>query len=264
MVLILARKDDFTANMLKDHFKNLNIPCVLSNQMNKFQFGLTADCYGETWLSLQYGENTISSIINRGMATDEDTFNNSETTAAWWSVMASFKGPVINRPSRLGFLPFVESNVITKQLNYLQPARIVYSNTAAELAFEDDPLLTCNIHSAYNNKYLGHLVADSCLNDDEAYKFTGFNLDNTHSFLIAGDDHYCLSHPEGITSPEFEPVLTDIKTELQKYNANFYYLVLEDTEQGYCLTHTSPFPSYELYKHIADQVEHSLYKYLLS
>ena len=53
-------------------------------------------------------------VLNRGLplnygASEAEDFRNAEIVSTWWSALAAFPGPVVNRPTLAGFLPRLET-----------------------------------------------------------------------------------------------------------------------------------------------------------
>src|SRR5438094_7598265 len=76
---------------------------------------MIAERDGRTTIDLRVGpkQTLVTAILNRGISTSsgstaEAQFRAAEGLASWWSVIACFPGPVVNRSSRQGFVPNVE------------------------------------------------------------------------------------------------------------------------------------------------------------
>jgi hypothetical protein len=263
VLLILAKQNDLTADKLLKYFKSKNIKCIKSDNTEKFTITVIANRKSSFKSGIIYrNKYPITSILNRGINFNSqiNSFESSEVFAAWWSCLACFKGKVINRPSRIGFIPFTDVNLITNEVKQLQLPPLAYSSDIKFLSSDKGSVI--NIHSLNNYNFLGRLSDQTSLQKDDVYVFTNFTPEKVVFLLIAGNDIYELSTPDGELKTLPKKITQQLKRALLRYNANFHLVVLEKNNHIYSLVHTSPFPTYHQYKHLEIKIHFSLYKYL--
>lgn len=113
MLLILAAPEDANASAIASDMAIAGAPAIVTNAISDVEWELRLDTHGACAVHVLHRTSRamITAIINlSGMWPDkvDDEFTAAEHTAAWWALLATFAGPVINRPTRQGLLPSLD------------------------------------------------------------------------------------------------------------------------------------------------------------
>ena len=123
--LILAAETDAGAADITDRFEEAGVPiarCDLSDTRTSFSVQVTRT--GAPTVHIHRGDGMpVGAIVNRGGfelpcdASPEARYAAYERLAAWWAALALFPGPVINRPTRYGFMPVLDALDLAKRID---------------------------------------------------------------------------------------------------------------------------------------------------
>lgn len=260
MILILARRDNYTANMLENYLRSFHELCLVSNEIDKFQVINVTGSTGEKGLTLYYRSTAVKAIVNLEVYAAANNYGNSAIAAAWQPILKYFNGRVINRITEPLLLPFMKTNATESESAYATPS---HKNGSRSSKFSNASNAAATMCSDDIDEYPDYSPLQSVTYDDNDYEESGTIPGKTNSFLIAGADCFDLAHPEGKLNNQLKTLLQRIKAELAKHHINFCFLNLADDGEGYCARQVSLSPVYEQYKHLAKRVDYSLFRYLL-
>ncbi|MFF3787862.1 hypothetical protein [Streptomyces sp. NPDC001933] len=113
MLAVLARASDGLAAAILRMAAVRGVAAVRVAALDQVRFSMRIDATGRAQVSLLLTETStpVTSVVNRypyldGPGADQEAaFIQAENTAAWWAVLGSFCGPVVNRPDSRGLLP---------------------------------------------------------------------------------------------------------------------------------------------------------------
>jgi hypothetical protein len=269
MLLVLASPNDQTAIRFAAYARASGAPCLITDQVNSVDLRVAAERDGRTISEIRFpGESApVEGVLSRVWApvlssTSDSQFQAAETLACWWSVLACFPGPVINRPSRTGFVPNLDLSLLNRSDSNIQLAPVCLG-TSPPIHSADSQL---NVHRVRDGQFIGRISSDTTvsLNEDELHIFTQFDPLQTIHVLLAGNRVFDLSNERGQVAPTLEAQLLPILAQLQARNATFSFIVLQRDTMGVRLLHASPFPGVHHYRHIESQVHEGLLEYLTS
>lgn len=269
-LLILADLTDYTSKSFILYARSKGVHCIVPQLTDEFT--LCVNSQQDQQLSIEvYVKNEkihIHGILNRGLPlsydkiSSEEEFRIGENLATWWALVALFPGPVVNRSSRLGFIPNVDLHTISKEVSGLKLGSI-FVTTDCFLP----PLLTepqVNIHLTRNGEYLGKISKDDriALSQDEVFTLTGFDPSLTSQVLLAGNKVFDLTLRSSSLSCQKLNVLQDLISYFRSININFATITLEHTEDTYKIIQINLFPSVQQYQHIENEVNEGLFDFL--
>jgi len=198
----------------------------------------------------------VHGVLNRGLSIDsESQFEDSERLAAWWSALAYFPGPVVNRPSRLGFLPELDVLSLVERVPNLDLAPM-------HIGSKTPPSLTgsiTNIHSARDGRFLGR---GNLHGEEELCLFTGFDPERTCRILWAGDKSFATDIKPS-ASIGAAGVIKALGKELRSLSATFSLVVLQVSSSSIELVHATPVPNLSNFMELEEDVYEALLNHLL-
>jgi hypothetical protein len=273
MLLILGYRHDETAAAFSVDAWAAGVECMRMCDPAEVEATVRAERDGSVKVELRAGSShgdppsngTVTAVLNRGLplswgADGDEGFRNSEVFAAWWTALAFFPGPVVNRPTLGGFSPYVDVLSLARAVEnvssrgFIGPSGDTYSENGA-----------VNIHRVRDGLHMGRL-ADHPVLDDELYLFTPFDRRRVARLLLAGRRVFDLGNPSGTVAPGLAGRVQPLVRELLRREALFCSLVVEEApeEDALYLLQTSALPSVHQYRHIAAEVHRALLDYLSS
>lgn len=204
----------------------------------------------------------VTAIFNRGIQlfdgrTQRVSFIQSEELASWWSALACFAGPVVNRPSCTGISPALVPTALTGTATGFLPPRTRVST----LGYNGHKGLRVNVHRVRDGKYVGRW-GELPLQASEVYAFTSFDPRNTLRMLFAGESIINLNSPDGRLPAELARPLDSLVEELKFQNATFSLIVLELDGIAIRILDATAFPQLHHYEHHEREVHKALHRYL--
>jgi hypothetical protein len=270
MILILSQTNDETARRFKEDALGSGVDCLIVNDWNDVKLGITVERDRAVRLELTAGESGrhVTGILNRGVppagSSPEEVFQAAESLASWWSLLFSFPGPVVNRSSRMGFLPNVDNLSLARAVPGLRlPSAVVSTqnyNSYAESVITESVI---NVHRVRDGQYLGRLGARSTVLDRaEVHLFTPFDPNKIAHILVAGNHVFDLSNYSGSVDSHLMYHMKPLIKELHRRHATFALLILENAPAGFRLLHATAFPGYGQYHYFSARVHAALLEYL--
>jgi hypothetical protein len=262
MLLILAHPHDHTADRFAAFLRADRVPCLRLRSWREAEVTVHAERDGTTRVELLAGGEPVSAVLNRGLPTDwsvskDEGFRAAELTAAWWTGLAFFPGPVINRPTAAGFTPHLDAGSLAAAVPGLG-RRAVVGLPGCEVP--EAPAV--NVHSLRDGRFLGKLFPDLSLDDQEPCLFTPFDPDRTRRLLVAGERLFDLADNAGRVAPPLRARLEPLLAELRRREATFCRIVVEESDTGLNLLHASPFPAVDQYRRLEEAVHRALREFL--
>ncbi len=266
LILLQGQPDDETLVRFAAFAEKQGQTCVITPAWSDLDCSVQVERTGSVTVRLEKDGIPFQGIINRGAppaqpANAEQVFLEAESLATWWSALACFPGPVINRPSRWGFVPHLE---------LLTLARLVPGVVLAPAVFSTTPVRSpggpeVNIHRVRDRSYLGRFSAlSACDFQRDVYVSTSFNPEQTRALLLVGRRLFDLSTAEGEVAPELSELLAPCIQALQQRQATFCSLIIEWSEAGLRFLSLNAFPLYHHYQRLAGHVHQALLEYLQS
>jgi hypothetical protein len=268
ILLVLAGAADQTAQRFVSAARRRGVDCVIPKSAEQMNIRLRAGRDGSTTCELSFGAEQlpVRAVLNRGLSAGAEgeahPFIEAELLATWWSVLACFPGRVINRPSRMGFLPDLDVVRLTARHASLKLPRIQIA-TSRRVVFRTP---ATHIRQLSDGCHVGsfHRPPDTEFNIADVYAATEFDPLKTRQLLLAGRCLFDLAHETGEMPPGLEQQLRGLLEQLCDEQANFCLLVVQEYGNELRLVHTSPFPSAHQYQHFEDRVNQALLEYLFS
>lgn len=268
MLLVLGSLEDQTTKCFVHYARTQGVVCEVANNWREPILTVQADRRGSMTVSISAGnpQTRVSAVMNRGTGTPRSgnadvDFLEAETLAAWWTALAAFPGPVINRPGKLGWMPAIEPTSL------LRPPITSFTLGGAIAATGIPKIrwtLPVNVHRLRDGYYMGRLAdCEGTIDPTELHTFTPFSPDRTIHFLIAGRQVFDLSVPDGCVSQERAKQLAPLLYVLRARGASFSLLVVEPSEGKLFIRHSTAFPSIHQYSHIQSTVHQALLRYLI-
>lgn len=267
MILVLAHPADLAAKSFVAFAEKAGVSCSVPESLEQISVCVESDRNGMTNVMLWHGEENspVHSILNRGlpMAPGNDSvgsFKYAETLAAWWTTLACFNGPVINRPTREGFIAPLDVLAFSRCGLDMAPMYIT-TETIPDIR---EPKI--NFHRTRNGELLRNdeAATPDYLPANEVVNITGYDPDKTFYAILAGDQWINPTDTSGGFSCYMADKLQASREILMNKSASFSLLVLQHHEQEIRLVQANPFPALYHYQHISDRVNQSLLNYLTS
>ena len=270
ILLILASTNDDSAREFSEFIRLRGIRCLVSDDfLSVIAVALaTSDGTVEVRLTDPTSGTPITAIVNRGVdgSRDSDTFDEAfsrgERLAAWWSLLAFFPGPVVNRPSTAGFVPNLDVLSLRRAVPSirLQPGTI--TTDYAQLARRPSAWPSTNVHRLSDGSLIG-LLGESVPFDDDVFVATPFDPARTVHILVAGHSDFDLSTQSGELAPHRAGQIRPVIEEVVARGASFCLLVFLDCgDDRLALLATSAFPQPNHFRHLRERVHSALTDYL--
>jgi hypothetical protein len=255
MLLILAPSEDEAAMRFERMVQSRGIG-VTRATMDAVSVYVGLDRSGTASVELSVLGVPVHGVLNRGLAIDPATqFEDSERLAAWWSGLAYFPGPVVNRPSRLSFLPELDVLLLAERVPNLSLSPM-HIGSIAPPSFVGR---TTNVHSAHDGHFIGR---DTTPAKKELFLYTSFDPERTSRFVLAGDKCFATDiAPSSHTSAS--GVIESLRHELRAQSATFSFVVFQVSSSSVELIHATPVPGIQHYEKIEEDVHEALLEYLL-
>jgi hypothetical protein len=214
MILILARAQDALAGQLAQLLEQAGRPYQLVHDLHKLKMTVCAerDTSSSVRFSLNATEKHFTAIMPRLYPTliDSQTFLGSERLAAW-SALALFQGTVINRPSRLGFIPSVDAHFL--------PPRATLAVTPPM----PPPGCLINAQEASTGRFLRREEVTST----QLTRFTVFDPIHTARLLIVGEHVFDVRKGVKLEATEIKAFNLPWHFTFQKHEVPFMLVTLE-------------------------------------
>jgi hypothetical protein len=208
----------------------------------------------------------VRAVLNRGVhlavapASEDDGFRHSETLAAWWSALAFFTGPVVNRPAHEGFTPNVDpvSLVRATRVVDMAPTHLV----SRSMCGLEAPRV--NVHRVRDARFLGTRadLSDASILDEEACALTGFDPERTRHIVVAGSRAFQIAGPGA--PAECPSLLGPLVSEVRRRHATLSLLVVDHAEEKPRLVHATALPTAGQIRVMEAEIQRSLLEYLTS
>ena len=190
MLLVLAPMEDEVAVRFEHAARSHGVP-VTRATMEAVSMRVALDSAGTAGVALACDGEPVRGVLNRGFAIDPAAaFDDSERLAAWWSALACFDGPVVNRPSRVGFLPELDTLSLPAHVPGLALAPMSIGSAAPPEVVGR----TINVHSARDGRFLRRGGGEDC-EDDDLRSYTAFDPERTFRILVVGDRCFTIGPP---------------------------------------------------------------------
>jgi hypothetical protein len=268
MLLILANPDDETARLIASEAQARGVGCLLAHGFDELAVSIESDRSGHTaaQICLRHDGTPIKAVLNRGLPNANvpalDQFRALELLATWWSLLARFPGPVINRPSASGFIPTLDPLTLAR-VNGAMTSAPMYLGTGRPPTLQADRI---NVHALPDRRFLGHISNNHpCdLQEDEAHIFTGFNPHAMQHIMFVGRRIIDLSGAANSEELEQREPFKSLAREISSRGAMFSIVILERSESRYRIAYASPLPTLAHYRHVMATVHGALFAFLLS
>ncbi|MDN0198735.1 hypothetical protein [Streptomyces sp. S.PNR 29] len=211
----------------------------------------------------------VRAVLHRGLgppeAADDDmvageaAFLQAEAQAVWWSALALWPGPVSNRASPDGFVPYIDPLAAARL-----PGVTLPPSSIGGLLHTPRPGERRNVHRVRDGMFLGHGSAATSRGEGEILRFTCFDPDRTRHVLLAGDDVFDLSEPTGALAAVHRARLAPMVDRLRSLGATFCLLVIQPEGEGFRLLDVSCHPVHHQFAPLRRQVFGSLLRWLLA
>ena len=267
MILVLAHPTDLAARSFVSFAEEAGVRCFFPQDIEEVALSVESDRTGKVTVMLCNGEATspVHGILNRGLPIisgddAEERFKLSETLAAWWTALACFKGPVINRPSREGYLPSLDVLSFSKYGLDIAPTYI-----STNMLFQlNEPQV--NLYLLRNGELIqkGRREISNTAIENEVFSLTGFDPNQTFYTALVGHQLFNLSDVSGEFSAYMKDKLRAVQEALISKSALFSLLVLQHHDQRLRIIQANSFPALYHYQHLSSRVNQSLLNYLMS
>ena len=259
MLLILAQAGDETADRLAAAARQAGRQALRLTHWHDVEASVWADRDAAVRVELRPAPRAV---LNRGLplnygASEAEDFRNAEIVSTWWSALAAFPGPVVNRPTLAGFLPRLETVSLAAAVpglaapGYIGPPG---ANIPAAPAV--------NVHRLRDGAYLGRYEPALPLDEDELYLYTPFDPARVVRLLLAGEQVFDLDKGSGRPEPGLAERVQPLVRELRRRQATFSRVVLGWSGEELHLLQATAFPGVHHYRHLENDVHRALLEYL--
>ena len=244
IIIVVARNGDLAAERFVSHARAHGVAVQQVTAWREISLAITSTREGDVTLDLRIAQTSepISGILNRMPPTPldpgpEERFRASEGTATWWSALAAFTGPVLNRPDPRGYLPPIHLPGFGARLLGLEQApSTLASRPPTDIADAD----------AHAHRPAHPTTQETAAPPGGAilrYSPAG----PIGRLLVAGGQTFPLGHSPWLLPPR-----------LPHGVPLFAVLTLAPGEAGARLICADPIPRWEDYAHLADRVHGAL------
>lgn len=244
MIVVVTRKGDLVAERFVAHARARGVGARQVIAWREVSLAIASTREGDLALGLHLTEvpGPISAILNRMPPTPldpspDERFRASEGAAAWWSALAAFQGPVLNRPDPRGYLPPIHLPGFGARLLGLEQA----PSTLASRPPPDRGGIAMHVHT------LAHPIVRETAAPTGGAILRYSPAGPIARLLVAGRHAFPLDH-----SPWLSPPQPPREAPL------FAVLTLALGEAGARLVCADPVPRWEDYAHLADSVHDAL------
>jgi hypothetical protein len=187
----------------------------------------------------------------------ERNFVAAERLSIWWAALALFSGPVLNRPTRFGYVPALDVSTAIDAISglYSRSRWCEWFEVSSECGVVAMP--GWNVHRGDTDQWISS--QERCkLTPYSSVRITPYDPTQVFRMLIAGCDYYidgeaCAArHPQAIES--LHAALGSIGL--------FCVLTLQASEQGALLLGVDKFPTVSRYPALSASLHRSLARYL--
>ncbi|MFG2951370.1 hypothetical protein [Streptomyces adustus] len=261
-LLVLAPSDDETARMFCAFAAERGHRAVMPRGFNEVCVTVTSGRDASYHVDLRVAGEQVRGVLHRGIGApggeDGDAmFAHAEALAVWWSALALWQGPTVNRATRQGFLPPLDPLLLARVPGVtLPPSSLGRPLHAAA------PAQRVNVHRERDGRFLGRDTEAQV--PDEILRFTLFDPDRVRYVLLAGDQVFEPSETGGIPAVATRAALAPLLDRLRSLGADFCLLVLEPTGGGWRLLHVSALPTYHQFEPVLHPVFQALLDRLLA
>lgn len=244
MIMVVTRVGDLAAERFVGYARARGVAVRQVTTWRDISLAITSTREGDVTLDLRIAQTSepISGILNRMPPAPlddgpDERFRASEGAAAWWSALAAFPGPVLNRPDPRGYLPSLHLPGFGARLLGLEQA----PSTLASRPHTDSADALAHAHRPAHPT-----MQEAAAPPGGAilrYSLGG----PIGRLLVAGGQAFPLDH-----SPWLLPPQPPRKAPL------FAVLTLASGAAGARLICADPVPRWEDYAHLADRVHDAL------
>jgi hypothetical protein len=264
MLLVLASPADRAADRFAEWARVAGVDCVRPLDWRDVHVSVRAgrDCASQVDILVGAENAPADAVFSRGLplawTTDEtERFRYAEVAATWWTALAGFRGPVVNRPTCAGYPPPLDAGFLAAAVPGLR-SRSVIAPPRVDLA--GGPVV--NVHRLRDGLFIGRLGESLVLDEDELYVYTPFDPIRVVRLLVAGRRSFDLSQPDGRVDGELGERLQPLVCELRRQEATFSLAFVEVTRDHLYLLNATTYPPVHQYQHIEDAVHHALLEVL--
>ncbi|MEU3777701.1 hypothetical protein AB0F11_31795 [Streptomyces sp. NPDC032472] len=275
-ILVLAPPDDETAGRFGRFAEGRGHRVIAPAGFGEVAVTVTADRSAAARVELSTAGERIRGVFHRGLlppgapdgpsAAADAAFAYAESLAVWWSVLALWPGPVVNRPSPAGFVPHLDPLTAAALPGMAMPPSSMTSSAIGPVP----PLLPraatgerINVNRVRDGAFLGHGAAamregegegEGVGHGAEVLRFTGFDPERTRHVLLAGDEEFDLSDPTGTLAPGPRDRLAPLLTRLRSLGATFAVVVVQPEGERMRLLDISCHPVHHQFAHLEHRV----------
>jgi hypothetical protein len=264
MLLVLASPADLAADRLAASARAAGVDCARPLDWRDVHMSVHAERDCTLQVDIRVGAEAVpaTAVFSRGLAlswsTDQtDRFRYSEVMSTWWTALATFTGPVINRPSRAGYTPILDLASLAVSVPGLG-SRSFIAPPRADLVSGPE----MNVHRLRDGLFIGRFAETPVLDEDELYVYTPFDPTRVVRLLVAGRRAFDLSKPDGRLDGELAQRLGPLVRELRRQEATFSLALVELTDDRLYLLHATTYPPAHQYQHIEAAVHQALLEVL--
>jgi hypothetical protein len=259
MLLILAQVGDETADRLAAAARQAGRQCLRLSQWRDVEASVWAERDATVRVELRPPPRAV---LNRGLplnygVSEAEDFRNAEIVSTWWSALAAFPGPVVNRPTLAGFLP----HLVTMSLAAAVPG-LLAPGCIGPPGCEIPAAPAVNVHRLRDAVYLGRYGPALELDEDELYLYTPFDPGRVVRLLLAGEQVFDLDQTSGRLDPGLAAHVQPLAAELRRRQATFSRVVLGWRGDDLHLLQASALPGAHHYRGLENQVHRALLEYL--
>lgn len=259
-ILVLAPPDDETALLFRAFAVEAGHRAVVREAFDDLTVTVTAGRDASAEVDLRVAGEPVRGVLHRGIGPPsgdggEAEFVHAESLAVWWSALALWPGPVINRPTRHGFLPPLDPLALARLPGITLPP----SSIGGRPRYAPAPGERLNVHRERDGVFLGHGTAAIPRETDDILRFTCFDPDRTRHLLLAGDEVFDPADPTGPPAGAGSPAVAPLLDRLRALGVSFCLLVVQPAADGLRLLDVRARPAH----HQFTPVRHRVFRALL-
>jgi hypothetical protein len=255
-LLVIAPDTDETAARFAGFAAGQGVPAVVEHGFGRVGVSVRATRDRACRTSLTFDGAEVSGILNRGTGGWGDepgpdrAFAGAETYAAFWSAVALWPGPVVNRPSERGFFARVDPLELVAAGAVAPPRTVILNDGSAPG------------RDVYRIPGWTAVDPEAPRGRFDVVQITDRDPARTRRILVAGAEVFEVDETEARLDPETADRMAPVVAWLRRRGLEFADFTMEAAAGGPRLVDVSCWPGHHLFPALEDQVYAALLRRL--
>jgi hypothetical protein len=256
-LLVVAADTDGTARRFADFANSSGVATVLTAGFGRVGVTVRATRNRACTARITFDGVDVRGVLTRGIgewgqeSDPERAFISSEKYAAYWSVLALWPGPVVNRPSPDGFFPRLDPLELVRVGAVAAPRTVILNDGTAPG------------NDVYRLPGWTRVDVDLPRSRFDVVQVCDSDSTRVHRVLVAADAAFEVGGSERRLEPDVADLVAPVLAWLRHNDIGFADFTIEHDGGIPRLLDVSCFPSHHLFPHIEEQVYAALLNRLI-